>query len=138
MPNRNFFVTDSDYGKLERLIKMTISASDRGKRDLYNLKAKLEQATIVGSREISDTLITMNSIVQLIDLENGHEYTWRLVYPKDENIKKNRISILAPVGIALLGHVEGDTFELEVPLGKRKFRIEKITYQPEAAGNFSL
>ena len=59
-----------------------------------------------------------------------------LVFPADADIDAGKLSVLSPVGTALLGYAEGDTVEWEVPAGKRRIRIEKILYQPEAAGDF--
>jgi regulator of nucleoside diphosphate kinase len=61
--------------------------------------------------------------------------TYSLVFPEDANIESGAISILAPVGTALLGYREGSTVEWAVPSGRRRFKIEKILYQPEASGD---
>ena len=99
---------------------------------------ELDRAKIVDTQNVSQKVITMNSKVLLLDLDSEKEYTWRLVYPKDENIDQGRISVLAPLGTAILGYCEGDIFEWEVPSGIRRFKVMKVIYQPEAAGDSNL
>jgi regulator of nucleoside diphosphate kinase len=80
----------------------------------------------------------MNSTVRLIDLETGEPETYTLVYPENAEPAAGKISILAPVGTAMLGYAVGDVFEWEVPAGMRRLKVDAILYQPEAAGDFDL
>jgi regulator of nucleoside diphosphate kinase len=61
-----------------------------------------------------------------------------LVYPEEANIQENKISIFAPIAMALLGYKKGDIVNWPTPGGKIKIKIEDILYQPEAAGDFHL
>jgi len=74
----------------------------------------------------------------LRDLDTNEEETIALVYPGEANFAENRISVLAPVGTAILGARVGEVSEWKVPAGKRRLRIEEVFYQPEAAGDFHL
>jgi regulator of nucleoside diphosphate kinase len=80
----------------------------------------------------------MNSRVRLKDLETNEEKVYTLVFPSEANLEQQKISILAPIGTAILGYRVGDTVEWRVPGGIRKLRLEEILYQPEAAGQYSL
>ena len=60
------------------------------------------------------------------------------VFPKEADIDRGRLSVISPVGTAILGYTEGDTIEWKVPSGKRRIKIEKVLYQPEAAGDYHL
>ena len=102
------------------------------------MKAELDRATIVKPQEVPPTVVTMNSTIALVDLDTGEEETHTLVFPEDADISEGKISILAPIGTAMLGYEIGDVFEWEVPAGKRRLRVERIVYQPEASGNFDL
>jgi regulator of nucleoside diphosphate kinase len=66
------------------------------------------------------------------DLNSGYEFTYQIVFPKDADISENRISVLAPIGTALLGYRTGNSVEWRVPLGTRRLRILDVEYQPEA------
>ncbi len=80
----------------------------------------------------------MNSKVALSDIDTSEEMTYTIVFPKDANIDEGKISVLAPMGTAMLGYRVGDIIEWQVPAGKRRIKIEKILYQPEASGDFHL
>jgi len=126
---------------LERLQKLLLEARYTGYRKseyLEKLQEELDRAEIVPSQEIPSDVITMNSIVCLVDLDTGEEETYTLVFPENADIKQGKISVLAPIGTAMLGYEVGDVFEWEVPAGKRRLRVDKILYQPEASGDFDL
>lgn len=80
----------------------------------------------------------MNSKIILKDLDLGEETTYTLVYPGEADLSENKISVLAPIGTAILGFREGDEIDWKVPAGIVKLEVKKIIYQPEAAGNYEL
>ena len=77
----------------------------------------------------------MDSQVCIKDLDTQEEIVYTIVFPAYSDIKQNRISVLSPVGTALLGYRVGDDIEWKVPGGIRKLKIKKILYQPEVAEN---
>ena len=94
---------------------------------------------IVPSAEIPADVVTMNSRVVFRELETGEETEATLVYPSQADVNQRRISILAPVGAALLGLSAGDEIQWPLPSGKKRtYKIISILYQPEAAGNYDL
>jgi regulator of nucleoside diphosphate kinase len=86
----------------------------------------------------------MNSRVRLRDLDSGDAVVFSLVYPSlpyaagSDNIAEMTVSVLAPIGTAVLGYRVGDTIEWEVPAGVRRLKVEDVLFQPEAAGRFDL
>ena len=80
----------------------------------------------------------MNSRVALVDPQSGQEHRYSLVFPADANAAEGRISVLAPLGTALLGASRGQTVEWSAGGNLRRLRIEEILYQPEAAGDYHL
>ena len=78
----------------------------------------------------------MNSVVSLKDLDTKEEMVFRLVYPGETDFDEEVVSVLAPVGTAVLGYRVGDTIEWEVPGGMRRLQIMEILHQPEAEGEF--
>ena len=95
-------------------------------------------ARVISSKRVKPDVVTMNSTIKLRDLDNGELHEYQLVYPQDADPENNKLSILAPVGTALLGFSVGDTVEWPVPAGLRHLKIEEIIYQPEAAGDYTL
>jgi regulator of nucleoside diphosphate kinase len=68
----------------------------------------------------------MNSTVELEDLEDGEILTYTLVFPENADIESGRISILAPLGMAMLGFKVGDEFEWPVPAGTLRVRVRRL------------
>ncbi|HAK93602.1 MAG TPA: nucleoside diphosphate kinase regulator [Planctomycetes bacterium] len=111
-----------------------LAASDAAERErLQELQGEIERATVVDAHVIDADIVTMNSRVSLRDLDSGERFVYTLVYPRDASLAEGRISILAPVGTAILGYRAGDVVNWRVPAGMRKLRIDKILFQPEAA-----
>jgi regulator of nucleoside diphosphate kinase len=138
MKSRRIFITAFDKERLNELIAVAREFGDKDRQYLEDLTAELSRAKVVDSREIPPNVVTMNSKVLLCDVDTGERMTYSLVFPKDADIGSGAISILAPVGTAILGYGESNTIEWPVPSGKRRIKIEKILYQPEAAGDFHL
>jgi regulator of nucleoside diphosphate kinase len=138
MSNKPIHITQFDLHRLQQLLEDASRTNFRGREDLAGLQAELARAEIVAPETVSHNVITMNSTVVLLDLETGDEETYTLVFPETADIAAGKISVLAPVGTAMLGYEVGDTFEWVVPAGKRRLQIKEILYQPEAAGDFHL
>ncbi|MCE9790801.1 nucleoside diphosphate kinase regulator [Shewanella algae] len=120
--------------RLERLLESLPANAFPGHQAL---EAELERAEIRPSKEMPDNVVTMNSEVRFRMSSSNEEFTLRLVYPKDADGSAGKISILAPVGGALLGLAQGDEIEWPGPGGGMvKVRIEEIIYQPERSGDF--
>ncbi|MCK6538753.1 MAG: nucleoside diphosphate kinase regulator [Anaerolineales bacterium] len=138
MNDKNIHITELDRQRLIDLILDAKSGEYRGSVYLEKLRGELDRARIVPPQEIPDDVITMNSKVALRDMDSGEEETYTLVYPENANMAEGKVSILAPIGTAMLGYRIGDVFEWEVPAGKRRLKVESILYQPEAAGDYDL
>ncbi len=118
---------------------MEASAYETYKKDnIKKLEEELLKATVLQQEKIPDNVVTMNSQVVLENLETGETESYTLVYPQDADVMNNKISIMAPVGTAILGYQVGDIIEWPVPAGTIKFRILQIVFQPEANGNYEL
>ncbi len=138
MSNKSIQITEFDRRRLQQLLEEASHTNFRGREDLANLNAELERAETVAPQAVPHSVITMNSVVVLQDLESGEEETYTLVFPEDADIAAGRISVLAPIGTGMLGYEVGDIFEWAVPAGTRRLQVKQIVYQPEAAGDFHL
>jgi regulator of nucleoside diphosphate kinase len=138
MNQRTIQITELDRKRLLNLILEAQSGEYRKSVYLENLRGELERAEVIAPEKIPGDVITMNSTVMLMDLDAGEEETYTLVYPENADPGQGKVSILAPIGTAMLGYRAGDVFEWEVPAGKRRLKVEKILYQPEASGDFDL
>jgi len=137
--SREIIITAKDHDLLLKLInKEREFGSDKNKESLKTLEFELKRARIVPSDKIPPDSITMNSKVLLKELDSGEETIYTLVYPDDADLIENKISVLAPIGTAMLGFRKGDIIDWEVPAGTIKLKVEDIVYQPEAAGDYHL
>ncbi len=138
MTKRNIHVTDYDMQRLRKLLEGTQRWNPKDRAYLDHLEEELDRASTVASEKIPANVVTMNSRIRVKDLDTGKEMSIQLVFPSEADFEQGKISILAPIGTALIGYRAGDTVEWTVPAGTRRLRIEEVLYQPEAAGDFHL
>jgi regulator of nucleoside diphosphate kinase len=135
--NKRMFVTINDY---QRIIGMIEIASMRSKipDDVDRLVTNLKCARMLPQENISRDIITMNSSARLTELSSGKEIELTVTYPQESDNLLKRVSVLSPIGVALLGSRVGDIVSWKVPSGIGQFRVDEITYQPEAVGHYHL
>jgi regulator of nucleoside diphosphate kinase len=138
MPVDNrIYISEFDMKRLKGLIKFAEERWDKKvAKYLEELDEELDRAEIVRPEEIPTDVVTMNSTFRLLDLDSGEEPVYTLVFPAKADSSSGKISVLAPIGTAMLGCRVGDTVEWEVPAGLKKLKVKEIVYQPEAAGDY--
>jgi len=136
--SRQIFITEKDKVKLQKLINEAKEFHPGNEVYLNNLERELERAQLVASEKIPHNVITMHSKVLLRDIDSGEEMTYTLVYPNEANLMEDKISVLAPVGTAIIGLREKEAINWKIPSGMVRLEVKKILYQPEAAGDFDL
>lgn len=135
---RSIFITQFDLDRLTRIIDAYSPQNDFDQDNMDRLVDDLERATIVDPKDIPANVVTMNSKLYLRDIDTRKEMTFTLVFPQEADVAQQKISVLAPVGSAVLGYKIGDTIEWKVPARIKRLTIESVMYQPEAAGNYHL
>ena len=130
-------VTERDKQRLTTILG-GLATDGEDREHLDDLRYELERALVVVPTQVPPDVVTMRSRVRVTDLDDGRELEYEIAYPYEADYDAGKISILAPLGTALLGYRTGDTVEWQVPGGRRRLRIEAIVYQPEAEGNFDL
>lgn len=126
-------VTDKDLEKLQALIERTDS------HEASSLGEELSRAAIVPQKEIPKDVVTMNSKVRFVDVKTGEELEATLVYPEDADYSTHKISVLAPVGMALLGLRTGQKIHWPLSNGKtRHLMVTAVLFQPESEGRWDL
>lgn len=136
-PKPPILVTQSDFGRLQDYF----SAKHEGISDFVmdSVDEELSRAQIIPPESAPPTLVTMNSRVVFENVHTGRRREVTLVYPKDVDAPRGRISVFSPVGSALLGLSVGQEIQWDLPNGtSARFRISEVVYQPEAAGAFHL
>lgn len=134
MKRRRIFLTTDDCKQLEKLLESDLAEVAGGAARLEELRGELERAVVVPEKDIPADLVTMNSTVELRDLDTDEIETYTLVYPERADIANDKLSVLAPVGTAVLGYRVGDELKWRVPAGWRRLRVERVIFQPERDG----
>lgn len=130
-------ISSFDKQRLMHLLE-ELDRTAEEREELEDLEREIERGAVVRPEEIPTDVVTMNSTVRVSDREDGTSSVYTIVFPGNADFERGKISILAPLGIALLGYRVGDTVDWTMPGGTRKLRIEEIVYQPEAAGDYHL
>ena len=132
-------LTELDAIRLERALMQLLKTSASEPQGAAELESLLDDAAVVAPDSIDPEVVTMNSTVVLESSPSGERTTLTLVYPKDVDPDQSRVSVLSPVGRALIGAHVGDRIRVVVPgHGEREFVLAELTYQPEANGRFDL
>ncbi|PTL79467.1 nucleoside diphosphate kinase regulator [Vitiosangium sp. GDMCC 1.1324] len=130
-------VTEQDLERLRTVIDT--SADARSIAAAEALEAELGRALVVAPTEVPPDVVTMNSRVVYLDEQSNQTREVTLSYPREASVAEGRVSVLAPIGAALLGLSVGQAIDWPLPGGNHKrLRIVAVPYQPEAAGHFNL
>ena len=139
MTTRQIYITRNDLARLEELLRTARTFSEERDSDyLGQLEALLEGSYTVSAREVPADVVTMNSRVRLTSADGGSSTVYTVVFPADADAARQRVSVLAPLGAALLGCRVGQDAVWETPEGTRRLRVAEMLYQPEAAGDYHL
>ncbi|OQS39401.1 nucleoside diphosphate kinase regulator [Chromobacterium haemolyticum] len=122
-------VSSLDYERIAALLE----DCESGHPTAAALEAELERADVVEPSAMPAGIITMNSCAR-VQLDNAQEKTLTLVYPREADSEQGKISVLAPIGAALLGLSVGQSIDWPTPAGSIRLKVLEITFQPEAAG----
>lgn len=123
---REIRITERDMERLRELIDKAKRGDPRKAAELKDLEGELARATVVEDAFMPADVVRMHSEAHLVDEDTGEELVCRLVFPGEADITHMRVSVLAPIGTAMLGFRAGDRFEWQVPAGTRRLRIESV------------
>jgi regulator of nucleoside diphosphate kinase len=118
-------ITEPDARVLRGLLS-TRNATDHDQEHWLDLSAELDRALVLDSNLVPAHVVTMRKRIRVLDVTRGTRQEITLVGPADADVAARKISVLAPLGIALLGNSEGDEVEWEMPGGVRRLRVERV------------
>jgi regulator of nucleoside diphosphate kinase len=131
MAVRDIFITDDDFEKLSRLLEGARRRNPRDRDHVDRLAVELDRAHVVPSSEIPIDVVRMGSQVAVRDLDTGATTVFTVVFPSEADVDHGRLSVMAPLGTAVLGYREGDLIVWQVPGRTRRLHIERVAYQAE-------
>lgn len=132
MNKPNIIINELDAERLDKLLEQPAYADSAIAAALND---ELDRADIVAPEDIPANVVTMNSRIRFIDLSNEKESIRTLVYPASLKDSAEQLSVMAPMGAALLGLSVGTEISWKMPNGdSARIKVLEIIYQPEAAG----
>ena len=134
MQQQTIQVTDIDSRRLVGVIDGSRPRDQRDGDSVDRLERHLDDADVLPARRIGPDVVTMNSEVRVRDLDTLETRVFRVVFPRAADSAAGRISVLAPLGMAVLGRRAGETVAWETPGGVRRLRLDRVLYQPEREG----
>ena len=138
LPQGKIQVTSYDMNRLFAMAEQLRKRGGQTPAALDQLEEELARCAEVSQETVPDDVVTMNSKVTLKDLTSGKEITCTLVFPDEADSSQSRVSVLAPLGMAILGYRVGDKIRWQMPSGEHELQIEAVHYQPEASGDYQL
>jgi regulator of nucleoside diphosphate kinase len=130
------YISEPDEERLRALVEARAISRPRDGERFLHLEEELDDALVIPPAAMPPDVVTLSSRVRVRDTATGEAFVYTLVLPLAANFERGRISVLAPLGIAILGQRVGDVVAVRAPGGVRKLLIENVLYQPEAAGDF--
>jgi regulator of nucleoside diphosphate kinase len=138
MERGNIILSSLDAKRIRQYIEEAKQKGTLNDFTIQRLVYEINMAEIREPDKIPNNIVTMNSEINFSFINLKKQGKIKIVYPNEADVKKGRISIFSPIANVLLGHKEGDIIEWIGPMGEMNIQIEKIVYQPEAAGHFDL
>lgn len=126
MTSQTIVVTDRDFSRLSALVRAQTADNTRDQAHIERLEEELVRSVPVATAEVPTDVVTMHSRVTIRDLDAGTSRTYTLVFPSEADLPSGRLSVLAPLGTALLGYRVGDQIEWPMPGGVRRVRVESV------------
>lgn len=127
-------ITHTDHKRLSDLLKERRLRREAEKTDEF-LSAELARAELVNDEAIAPDVVTMHSKVRFVDADDGESRTYWLVLPEEADVPDGKLSVLSPIGSALIGYRAGDTFTVTAGPRTRTLRVDAVLHQPEAHGS---
>ncbi|HWR16799.1 MAG TPA: nucleoside diphosphate kinase regulator [Terriglobales bacterium] len=131
MKANKIMISATDLDRLRRLIDSSRRPGHRDADNLDALEFELDRA-VVRKGATPSGVVALGSWVRMRDLDSERELSYQIVLPKHANVEEKRISVLAPIGTALLGCRVGSIVEWTVPSGERRFKILEVQHQTES------
>jgi regulator of nucleoside diphosphate kinase len=122
MEKKSLSLSKSDF----KLLKEHLEKSNMSTYNKEKLQDELKTATIYPEEELPSDVVCLKSEARIANVKTGKEFTFKLVMPEEANIKIQKVSVFAPIGIALFGYRTGDSINWEMPDGIQEFKILEV------------
>lgn len=120
METLQLIISKKDFDILKEHLKLSTTLSEFNKQ---KLEKELNDAKVLPDDKLPADVVRLESFVKIESVDNNKSFSFQLVMPAEANMKKQKLSVFAPIGIALLGYQTGAIVEWEMPDGVKKFKI---------------
>lgn len=131
------YISSDDHRTLSKIVNDLVQNGGKVYSGIQKLKQELDRAQVLDPSAIPADTVTLNSLVQLRDLDTGELEEWILTMPEHADPDQKRISILSPIGTAILGFSAGEEIEWETPGGVRELKVEKVRHGAFSPSDYS-
>lgn len=114
-------ISQSDFDLLQ--LHLTRSGSNLSDFNKTRLSDELKSAKVVKDKDLPENIASLSSIVGIKNIESGQTFRFQLVLPAEANFSEHKVSVFAPIGVALLGYSIGSEIQWEMPDGLKTFEI---------------
>lgn len=128
MNHTPIYISRDDYSKLRLLLATALHST--GNSAAKKLREELDRAAVIDPAAFPPDVVTMESTVQYEDLGTGEIEEYTITFPERANVEYKRLSILAPIGTALIGCRVGDIVNWSTPGGLRQLKVRRVTPAP--------
>ena len=123
---KNIYISHSDHRIISKLLEDQQRHAGKHSQPTERLRGELERAILVDPAEIPADVVKLHSVVRLRDLDTGEVDEWTLTLPDEADVERRKLSVLAPVGSAIIGFAKGDKIDWETPGGTCHIQIESV------------
>ena len=123
---RRIVLSTPDVARLRAILGSRQGSSLRDRSHIEDLQGEVERASVVAVDDLAADVVTLRSQVRVRDMQTGESRQYTVVSPLQADLASGHISVLAPLGTALLGYREGDEVYWQMPGGPRRLQIEKV------------
>jgi regulator of nucleoside diphosphate kinase len=131
--NNKLVLTNDDYKLLVSYLNGSRSRTPFDRKNAEELEAELKKAKLVDKSDFPDDVVRINSTVRIKTDDKDEIMELKLVTPDKADIKGKKISIMAPIGTALIGFRKGQQVKWKVPAGKKTFTILEVINEQVAS-----
>lgn len=122
MSNKSIILSKSDFKFLSEHFEKAVMSDYNKSR----LRTEIKNATVLDDDKLPEDVVSLHTEAKIVSIANNQEFIFKLVLPKEANIKQHKVSIFAPMSIALLGYQTNDIINWEMPDGIKEFRILSV------------
>ncbi len=128
---KSITLSSNDHAILRARLSKLLAGNPKNKANWSQLNDELERASLLPSELVPGNIVRVGSTFTVRDLDSGEDDTFTLAWPENADVDLGRLSVLAPLGTAVIGYSDGDEIDWNMPGGRRRLLLKDV--KPPAA-----